>query len=227
MDNNDYTPDFICHALGAGPFLGAWGRDQPRRQLRLVFCPSFAPEVCLTFALTESHMELSVATSRNQIWSRGAHDPLAVDRCSALRSTSEFEPMEMNFRASLGRPAEMVVMIDGMRVHAAYRRGSDSIIVSESPAAGEPFARFCADAVQLAFGAIDHGGCRNGLAGVGRYLDLELPEVPESDLKPISRISILGARADTAELLSALRATDERRRKPRPETKKPHRPKLP
>lgn len=211
MNTQDYTPNAICQSLGLGAFDEPWVRGKPQRQLRLLLCPSFGPELCMTFTEVENALTVAVASARTQIWTMPSLGLVTVDHSKSALPETSFQEIESAFRRSLAVAPQSVVMIDGMPIHAVCRNYGTGITISDNPGRAAPFGQFSAQMIQLAYSVTANVGCRNGLAGAGRYVGLDLPIEPEAELGPVTRVMVLGDREEQGEVLAALAAVAGRK----------------
>ena len=219
MRTEDYTPDAICRSLGIGAFDEPFKHGKPVEQLRLLLCPSFAPELSITLfkvvaapdrargrSSADKKTILSVAASRTQIWTMAAPGLVTVDHVKSEMSSVTLKDLEMKFRSALAAPPLSTVMLDGMPVSAVWRRFGSSILVEDTPAKDSPFGNFVAEVVNLAFEVSDNISCRNALARAGCYVGLDLPMEAVTESRPKTQVSVLGVPDDQNELLAALAA---------------------
>jgi len=205
-----YNPDAICRALGLPGFHEPWQRGKPTRTLRLLLTPSFSPECCFDLFEEAGQTIVEFRVARTHIWHLAEAGLVAVDRYRLILVVG-MEDIEISFRAAFVKPAEKVVMVDGMPVHGVLRSVSASISISDNPAKGTPLADFLAGFLKQAFAACDDVRGRNAIATIASYVALTLPQEAETARPAITTISVLGEAAEQEALLGALEAVERRR----------------
>lgn len=157
MQTKDYTPDAICRSLGLGDFDEGRPRGKAHRSLRLLLCPSFDPEVCITFEDVDGRLACQGAVARTQIWTLASPGLVTTDRTEHSLGQAGFEDVAGRFRNTLAQPGEAVVILDGMQVHACLREYGRVVTVTDNPAKNSPLSTFLADIIRDSFHAsADH-----------------------------------------------------------------------
>ncbi len=219
MRTGDYTADAICSSLGIGAFYESFTHGMPKRELRLLLCPPFAPElfISLTDCSTppgavrgetpaETKVVLSVTASRTQIWMMAEPGPVPLDHAKSELNTLTFEDLEMKFHSAAATLSQSMVTLDGMLVYAMLRNRETLISMSETPVGDSAFAHFVAEILDIAFSASDTAQCRDALARAGRYVGLDLPVEANSEPSHLKQLGVLGVAEDRHALLRALAA---------------------
>lgn len=121
--------------------------------------------------------------------------------------------LEQAFRKALEQPDKRgVVTLDGMSIHIAWRNFDGRVLVEgANPGAGDALGMFVSMLVGVAFNALTDDLCRDSLARAGRYVDLKLPLSVPIEPKPKTHIGVLGTPEGRAEVLAAIKASQEKK----------------
>lgn len=203
----DYTADAICRLLGVGPFQDEW-TDSRHWIMRILFCPSFAPETCLTLTTTKDDLSVEVAAAVDQIFHLPDRLTVAVNKTRAALLLDARHDLEIRLFETLARGFPAGAMIDGMPTHIYFRRfSSEFIMTNVNPGATTDLSRFLAHVISLARDFIADPACKNVLADVGRYVGLDLPKALSPASKPRTVTIVLGSPDDKSEIMTALATT--------------------
>lgn len=198
MNPAEYTPDSISRSMGLGEFADH-GEALP--SLRVLLCPSFAPEVCLTLRPKGDITRLRIDAAHTQIWHLPSSSTVTT-YCEDILLPHPFDLIDERFRNMLAERRHMVAMIDGMQAHFSLKVAQSGVIAHE--AISGPSADFVAFLVKAAFQEAKLVKCRNALAKVGSYAGLKLPIETVPDDEVTTRLMVLGPNEDRVEFLAAV-----------------------
>jgi hypothetical protein len=216
---DDYTADAICQTLGLGrldpgPVSAGWA-------LRLVFKPSFHPEVVVTLnAPDATGCAAEVAVPAVQVWQAGLI-PQIVSRATAdLGAAFAADFLERLSSAPIVRGRWMTIdgmifqagSIDGMSFDAVLRTPEGARAIADKISEVGEESRWVRDLLVTLHARIEDAGCAGALAAAGSYAGLELVS-PEPG-PPATRIGIFGSDEEREALVRAISAAQDRRGKP-------------
>jgi hypothetical protein len=207
---DEYTPDAICQAMGLPSFTEDTSHTPERVWLRLVFMPSFHPEVCLTLTGSPQEPRVSVVALPSMLW-KNASVAVPPGYREATAITLAFLTEARAQVHSLLTAAEADVpgiALDGMSVAVAAIAAGQSRrlqIHSSSPTA----CRIIGPLVQSAWQLLSTPLVRNALSRCAWYLGVILPEDPEPHPAQARQILVLGVEDDRRDLLRALSRKSE------------------
>lgn len=203
MKVEEYTDDAVCFAMGLVQLVPETGGDV----LRLVCCPSFHPEVCVTV----TPADLVAVALRARLWPEPAPARMPEISERAAATPEDFEGLRAAFDAFLAesrRPAARVVVCDGMRASAVRAAGGSTERCS-GHAVNQEERRFVRSVLSLALAKVRSVPLRNRLSWCGRYVssgdDPAFPVEPEppAEAPRVSRLLVLGAPEDRADFHAA------------------------
>ncbi|ESQ76834.1 hypothetical protein [Asticcacaulis sp. AC402] len=203
MRTEAYTPDAICESLGVGKFDLPWQKGQPWKQLRILLCPSFGPEVFLNLWEADGKAMARVVVGRTQIWNLPSPGRVTSDHSVNELTDTTFDQIERHFRLALVEPSPSVVTIDGMRVHILLKSAMSTIQIKDNPGRSK-LGEYLAATIERLYYSTNNQRCRNGLAQAGSYVEMKLASTPEKDLEEVSTIMVVGAPDEQAEMLEAI-----------------------
>lgn len=210
MRLDEYNPTSICRALGLDGFRSQVGRN---REMTLLLCPSFAPEVLLRFSSgSDGNCSVRLICAKTQIWAQQHLGHVATaSETTAMESTTLAE-LEAGFRQGVSEPAGGIAL-DGMIVHIEWRSFSSRLTIENvNPSSESSLRRLAANALTQTYSAINSKECRNGLSQADAYVGLQLPMEDLTEDKPRLQLGVLGVREEQAEFLAGISAVADRQR---------------
>jgi hypothetical protein len=205
MNLDDYTDDAICRSMGIGALVPD-ADNLGGITLRILFKPSFDPEVAITFVTSPEYSRAHIVALRTMLWLERmmCRMPEESER-TALETNSVSELVE-SFVAHAQPPEaqDRSICIDGMGISAVMRRGGDTISTRGNSSARHGLRAVATHAIQLTWNATETPGVKNALARVARYLGQDCPLVTIPPAPPITRLLILGAPDERQEYFQML-----------------------
>lgn len=208
MQTANYTSENICHAMGMDGFANDSHLAKAEESIRILLMPSFAPEVCITFAKFEAVVTVRVETPREQIWRQDWPTPqkTLTDVATGTSSAVEYDRLLQLFECANNPPLGLrVVILDGMPSHCIHRKAGERVFdIQKNPSTEGPLGAFIGAVIAAGWEAISDPWVRNALREAGAYvgIQLERQEVPTD--KPLVRTMILGDHEDAPAILEAL-----------------------
>ncbi len=198
-----YTADAICRAMGLPSFID---RALPLPALRLVLKPSFDTELCLTLSSAGDGAQLSVIALAEAFGQQPGPCRLPAWKESTTITATAFAECLVDFAAAVAADRETtgrMVCMDGMSM--------DGCLITEAgverlacPTYRPAVSRFVSQLIRLAWESCSGAGVRNRLAACARYVGVEYPREALPPFAARSRVLILGASEDRADLLQQL-----------------------
>jgi hypothetical protein len=151
-----------------------------------------------------------ITCAQTQIWHLGKIAPVATHSDVAKVSQATLTELESAFRQALAQTDRLAITIDGMGVDVFWRTFNTRLVLEgANPSSDDSVGKFVAG--KLAFDASDSTACKDSLARVAFYVGLDLPLSNPSEAKPTTRLAVLGSPEDRAEILAAIRASQNRK----------------
>lgn len=208
MDPKDYNEDTICFAMGLLRYVPSEAGDA----LRVVFMPSFHPEVCVTV----TRERLVAAALQHSLWGGGQIGRMPEMSEATEVSGDEVDRLDAAFDAAFEeskRPPRWVTVCDGMAVSAVRVRGErQDRYAGHALHPGETL--FSKAVLSLALSKVRSARLRNRLSWCGGYLHPRDPETfpvePEAEMsRPrLSHMLVLGAPEDREDFHALVGARD-------------------
>lgn len=205
MQSEQYTSDAICRSMGLCSFIDpSWSCPT----LRVLFKPSFHPEVCITLARLPESSWLSVVALTEMLWRQPSPCRLLEVSEEAGLSLADFDLIRADFEAAVDdrdRHGRSVVL-DGMNVESCYAVDRGLRQFAENVYSYRPAVRaFVSRLINRAWECCQLAQMRNALAACARYVGDDYPSEPEPPVAPGTRILVLGTPENRAEFFQQLR----------------------
>lgn len=202
MQTDAYTSDAICQCMG----LPSFDKDPvlvgATEAIRLLFKPSFHPEICIT--VVDGHV--SVVCARWMVWRLFEPSPMLTDRSKGTLDSDAFARLLLELKPLPRTTGQYGIIIDGMPTEVLHFRAGELVLrVGGNAGWKGDFSAFIAFAVRAMWDLIGNVHCRNALADAAAYLGEKLPRLEEPARKPTVETVVLGVAEDRAELLRALK----------------------
>ena len=200
MNLEDYTPDNICRTFGFPGFSDS-SFVQLRDAVRVVLCPSFHPEICIT--ITRSLFDVRVFSA--MLWVQPSIQFIPSFVCTNDGRSDTFASLHAAAWNVTELPAShrKTLCLDGMRYHCAIVQAGEVRHLSGNAICRNELTTFLPPILIATHeSAIDHR-IKNGIADAASYMDIDLPrfEVPTP-----TRVAVLGTESDRTEYLETLKA---------------------
>lgn len=166
---DSYKPDAICRILGLNGFVDDGDFTRATAAIRLLMCPSFHMEVCITVMELPKGSSISVVAAQKQIWTYRDPGLVRAVRADAV-SDGQFQNLVDQFYAAKSAPEREEGVFDGMTVHLALWSQGESQILCGNPDATSALAVIVGEVVNRAFSSIEDPICRNALGEAARYV---------------------------------------------------------
>ena len=214
MKLEDYTADAICRAVSLPSFIEASWVEEPVSSLRVVFTPSFSPEVCVTARQGHDQNQISIKALSQHFWLEKSPHVISFDFEEVAGEPKLFDEISRLFdEARAAMEQRTGICIDGMGVEAclvaqgAVKRFSGNAIASQS------LADFVVELINATWTRSQSISVRNALARCAFYVSEDYPVQPLPPQPPVTRLAILGTqdeRTDYLEKLEAIRRARKR-----------------
>lgn len=214
MNIEDYTPNNICKALGIQGFTQDTVFDNSEQAFRLLLCPSFDPEICITFWRSENHHVLEVHSCLEKLWGQSSliipgkfifEGKLILDR--------EFEAifqLTQNSVETISRTdlLKNQVMCDGMGFDCFVKNGGESWSVSGNAYSELPELSFVNKVLEFCWAKMDGSRIKNAVADAARYKEIDFPKQEVLDPPDKTNLYVLGNQDEREEFLKMLWKAD-------------------
>ena len=210
MQLEDYTPDNVCRAMG----LSSFGADEVLKgedeALRIVFLPSFHPEIVVTFRRSRMAASVMVNALEKRLWGEPTWALLPnVQSCASVEN-SQFEELLSLFNGAVTslQEEQRGVYIDGMSIAACHYRGMQQSLLEGHVYRGM-VGSFAKAVIEIAWTANKDSVVANALAAVAIYVRLDYPIAKLPPPPPVTNLLILGtpeARQEYFEMLAQAKA---------------------
>jgi hypothetical protein len=210
---DEYTPENVCRAMGLPSFAEDRSLQETGEALRIVFLPSFDPEVSITFRPAESGLAVQVVALKRMLWhermwcrlpetSSGPFKVAAPNYAALLEGLTDA-------KTSLATgQRDRFVILDGMTIAACSYSPNSTIVLEENTSATDAIFAFSTLVVKAAWAGITSPAVANSLSAVARYVDMTYPIVELPPEPPITRLLILGTPDDRKDYFELLRHRD-------------------
>ena len=172
MRLDEYTPDNICRAMGLSSFAEDEALHRHGEAFRVVFMPSFHPEVVVTIWKSEMGISVQVAALLRQFWQETFPARLPAVGATATLSSPDFGGLQENFHEanrSLDSGRYSVTIIDGMRVEFCYYAQGSTEFLKRSEAHSEATTLLRRRIIEAAWASSTAPRLANAVAAVAHY----------------------------------------------------------
>jgi hypothetical protein len=193
MRLEDYTPDNVCRAMGL-PSL----TDDPSlcesEALRVVFLPSFHPEVTLTFRPSGTGVEVSIVALQSMLWHEPSWARLPEATATFALESQPFVDLAAKFDNAYSSTdmQKSYLCIDGMNVAACRYSGPSRASFKAHCATSEAVHALSVDCVRASWEAASGSQVAVALADIASYLGIEYPRPPAGPEPAMTKLLILG-----------------------------------
>jgi hypothetical protein len=206
MENNDYMADTICRAMGLPGFADDPALRERGDCLRVLFMPSFHPEVCVTCWSEGEGTGLQVAARREMFWrERARHLPVVI--LTVTVAAPSFATLAEDFATAAEELSgeRKWFTLDGMPT-AVLRQYADgtTATLEDWPNHSPALFRLCVSLVEAAWAVNDRPPLALALAEVGGYLGLKYPVQRPPAEEPPTRLLVLGTPEERADYFGQL-----------------------
>ena len=204
MQLNQYTVDAICRSMGLGGFIerGAF------TTLRVLFTPSFHPEMCITLIEQGESARLTAISFTEMLWRKPFPCPLPTISEIVSVSAAQCAELATNFVAAQAEIPPDVVICDGMPAHCCFATNANfQQFTSHAHTATQRV--FLARLLDLAWTRCKRPLLRNAIANSARYIDIEYLLDTGEDSLPDRRLLVLGTCEAKSEYFDSLEGAPE------------------
>lgn len=205
MRSEQYTAEAICRSMG----LDAFESTSNARMLRVLFKPSFHPEVCITFTetLDTSSTKLSVTVLTEMFWRQETPRRLPeLNEEVEVRGTGLFDEITAGFVIAFAERDRNLrrVCLDGMRVECC--RNAENGIERFADHVNDPaVSTFVDHLVWWAWIACRTPGIRNALADCAWYLGKDYPRDSDPEQPPRRQMMVIGEPDSRADFIATMK----------------------
>ena len=208
MTLEDYNADAICRSVGLNQFVDDTWTGTETAVIRVVYQPSFNPEVVITITKGNSGILLSAVAASIQIWPLERPQPVKFFMDAGNLAEPAFQKFAQLFEPALEKSKESLkhAYLDGMSIEACSLKASRVDKFRAHIRVNAEAGKLATELAKSAWEICTKPEVKNALSVVAAYAGLKLPKLEVCDLpaKPRLEIVVLGASHDNQVLLSAI-----------------------
>ena len=208
MTFEDYNADNICRSVGLNQFIDDTWTGAETGVIRVVYQPSFHPEVVITVRESKTTILVSVVAANVRFWSLEWPQPVKSFADAGNLAEPAFQKFAQLFKLALQKSKESLkyACTDGMGIEACSLKDSRVDKFRAHIGVNTEAGKLAAELAKSAWEISTKPEVKDALSDVAAYTGLKLPKLEVCDLpaKPRLGMVVLGAPHDKEALLKAI-----------------------